>query len=33
MSDMFVNTRSIEYAEWMAAVWKANDIRNKKKSV
>ena len=23
-----LDTRSKEYMEWMAAVWKANDIRN-----
>lgn len=24
-----MDTRSKEYVEWMAAVWKANDLRNK----
>jgi hypothetical protein len=23
-----MDTRSKEYVEWMAAVWKANDLRN-----
>jgi hypothetical protein len=23
-----LDTRSKEYVEWMAAVWKANDLRN-----
>jgi hypothetical protein len=24
-----MDTRSKEYVEWMASVWKANDLRNK----
>lgn len=30
MSEVPKDTRSKEYVEWMAAVWKANDERNKR---
>lgn len=28
--EIMLDTHSREYVEWMAAVWKANDERNKK---
>lgn len=28
--EVMLDTRSREYVEWMASVWKANDERNKR---
>lgn len=30
MKVVMIDTRSKEYVEWMASVWKANDERNQK---